>query len=162
MTYNAFKREGEAIVAETFIPSFKPGGIYLWGKASSLYDTEGKLVGAIESIRDITEHKKAEEELASEKERLEIITQNIGAGLAIISRDYRTLWANKVLQDLFGECVGKVCFTHYNKREEICPGCGVREILDNGAEKRPSRASNWILEKRSEMLPTRTSQSRSL
>ncbi len=134
-TYYAFKREGETIVAETHIPSFKPVGIYLWGKASSLYDTEGNLIGAIESIRDITERKKAEEELASEKERLEIVTQNIGAGLAIVSRDYRTLWANNVLQDIFGECVGKVCYTHYNKREEICPGCGVREILENGAEK---------------------------
>jgi PAS domain S-box-containing protein len=133
--YNAFKREGDAIVAETYIPSFKPGGIYLWAKASSLYNTEGNLVGAIESIRDITENKKADEELASEKGRLEIVTQNIGAGLAMISRDYHTLWANKVLQDLFGECVGKVCYTHYNKQEEICPGCGVREIFDHGVEK---------------------------
>jgi PAS domain S-box-containing protein len=58
--YYAFQREGAAVVAEIFIPSFKPGGIYLWAKASPLYDTEGNLVGSIESIRDITEHKKAD------------------------------------------------------------------------------------------------------
>ncbi len=58
--YGAFQREGEAIFAEIYIPSFKPGGIYLWGKASPLYDTEGNLVGSIESMRDVTKHKKAE------------------------------------------------------------------------------------------------------
>ena len=58
--YYSFQREGEAIVAEIYIPTFKPGGVYLWGKASPIYDTEGNLAGAIESIRDITEHKTAE------------------------------------------------------------------------------------------------------
>ena len=59
-TYYTFQRDDEAIVAEIYIPTFKPGGIYLWGKASPIYDTEGSLAGAIESIRDITEQKTAE------------------------------------------------------------------------------------------------------
>ena len=60
LTYYTFQRDGEAIVAEIYIPTFKPGGIYLWGKASPIYDNEGNLAGAIESIRDVTEHKKTE------------------------------------------------------------------------------------------------------
>jgi PAS domain S-box-containing protein len=59
-SYYTFQRDGEAIVAEIYIPAFKPGGTYLWGKASPIYDTEGNLAGAIESIRDITEQKTAE------------------------------------------------------------------------------------------------------
>ena len=58
--YYTLQRDGEAVVAEIYIPSFKPGGIYLWGKASPLCDAFGNQVGAIESIRDITERKKAE------------------------------------------------------------------------------------------------------
>ena len=58
--YYTFQRDGEAIVAEIYIPSFKPGGVYLWGKASPIYDTEGNLAGAIESIRDITGRKTTE------------------------------------------------------------------------------------------------------
>ncbi len=58
--YYTFQRDGEAIVAEIFIPTFKPGGVYLWGKASPIYDVEGNLAGAIESIRDITKRKTAE------------------------------------------------------------------------------------------------------
>ena len=60
LKYYSFQRDGESIVAEIYIPTLKPDGIYLWGKASPIYDTEGNLAGAIESIRDITEHKKAE------------------------------------------------------------------------------------------------------
>ncbi len=58
--YYTFKRDGEVIVAEIYIPSFKPGGVYLWGKASPIYDTDGNLAGAIESMRDITQSKTAE------------------------------------------------------------------------------------------------------
>ena len=58
--YNALQRDGVAIVAEIYLPNLKPGGIYLWRKASSLFDAMGNRLGAIESIRDITERKQAE------------------------------------------------------------------------------------------------------
>jgi len=91
--------------------------------------------GVVGTALDTTERKLVEEELTSEKERLESVTQSIGAGMAVISRDYRTVWANKVLTDIFGECVGKVCYAHYNQQEEICSGCGAREIFEGGREK---------------------------
>ncbi|MDD1750347.1 MAG: PAS domain S-box protein [Methanothrix sp.] len=58
--YCALHRDGVAIVAEIYLPSFKPGGIYMWSKASPLYDSDGNLAGAIESMRDITKRKKVE------------------------------------------------------------------------------------------------------
>ena len=84
------------------------------------------------AFRDITQHKKAEDAVRQERERLEIVTQNVGAGLAIISKDYRTLWANKVLKDKFGDVEGKICYSTYNQRNEICSRCGVREVLETG------------------------------
>jgi PAS domain S-box-containing protein len=59
-SYYILEKDGKAIVAETYLPQFKPGGIYLWSKARALYDSRGNLAGAIESIRDITQHKKTE------------------------------------------------------------------------------------------------------
>jgi PAS domain-containing protein len=38
-------------------------GAYLWGKATTLIDHEGKVIGAIESIRDISAWKRARESL---------------------------------------------------------------------------------------------------
>jgi PAS domain S-box-containing protein len=68
--YSYTHRDGTTLTAEMIRK--KPDGtpVYLWGKASRLYDKNGNLTGAIESIRDITERRKDEEELHSAYERL--------------------------------------------------------------------------------------------
>jgi hypothetical protein len=38
--------------------------------------------------------KRAEEALQGERNLLESVTQNIGGRLAIISKDYKTIWSN--------------------------------------------------------------------
>ncbi len=89
----------------------------------------------IRAIRHAIERKRAEEVLRSEREKLEMVTQNMGAGLALISKDYHTLWANNVLKQIFGDVEGKTCYSIYNQRAEICPRCGVREVFEKGSEK---------------------------
>ncbi len=67
--YHAIKREGKAIMAEaTTILQGKRRN--LWGKAVPLYNSKGDIAGAIESIRDITEFKQAEEERVKLKDQL--------------------------------------------------------------------------------------------
>jgi PAS domain S-box-containing protein len=62
--YSAFRREGSSLFAEVFIEKLRGGkGAYLFLKASPLYDSSGLMVGAIESIRDITVQKEIEEAL---------------------------------------------------------------------------------------------------
>ena len=50
----------------------KPDGtrVHLWGKASLLFDQNGNIVGAIESIRDITERRKSETDLRAAYEQI--------------------------------------------------------------------------------------------
>ena len=64
---------------------------------------------------------------------LDSIARHIGAGFAIISRDFRTVWASELIKQKFGEVEGKPCYSTYNKRDEICENCGVREIFETGA-----------------------------
>ena len=93
------------------------------------------LLEARENLRQEVEiRKKAEEALRVERDTLDRITRSIGAGLAVISRDYRTLWANAVLKKMFGDLEGKPCFEIYNQRSDICVGCGVREVFEDGKE----------------------------
>jgi PAS domain S-box-containing protein len=95
-------------------------------------DEKGKCAGLLGIFWDITEHKQVEEVLRIERDRLETVTQNAGVGLAIISKDYRTLWANEVLKQMFGDVEGKICYSTYNQQSAICPRCGVREVFETG------------------------------
>jgi two-component system, sporulation sensor kinase E len=68
--YSFVERQGSRIFAETFCPLlYDRRGAYLWGTASPLFDDKGNLIGAIESIRDITKHKQTENELRLSEER---------------------------------------------------------------------------------------------
>lgn len=60
--YHFVKREQGMLLAEADISFNDRGERNLWGKAGPLYDSHGNMVGAIESIRDITDQRKAEKE----------------------------------------------------------------------------------------------------
>ncbi|NMA14091.1 MAG: PAS domain S-box protein [Clostridia bacterium] len=93
--YDYVEKRGNTFYAEAFVPYvFERKGAFLLVTASPLFDNEGNVVGAIESIRDITERKLAEEKLQHtvhelrktqsvviEREKLAIIGQ-MAAGMA--------------------------------------------------------------------------------
>jgi len=69
--YDFVKKQGNTHFAETYVPMLYGGkGAYLWVTASSLYDRKGNRIGAIESIRDISEHKAMEAALRSNAESI--------------------------------------------------------------------------------------------
>jgi PAS domain S-box-containing protein len=123
---------GQEVTFEDIIP-YKDGGTrHVNATYVPHFGKQGEVRGFFALVSDITERKRAEEALRIERERLETVTQNAGVGLAIISKDYRTLWANEVLKQLFGDVEGKICYSTYNQRTGICPRCGVREIFETG------------------------------
>ncbi len=63
------KRDGQTLVAET-TGVIHGKQLNLWEKAVPLFNNKGDIYGAIESIRDITEIKQAEEERSKLKEQL--------------------------------------------------------------------------------------------
>lgn len=52
--YPNLEVDGDALVAESFLPRLRPGGVYVWLRASLLLDSDGKPVGAVQIIRDMT------------------------------------------------------------------------------------------------------------
>ena len=85
---------------------YRGKGAYLWVTASPLYDRKGNRIGAIESIRDISEHKEMEEALRSNAENIKHFAYCVSHDLKspitginglvrLLSRQYRELLDNK-------------------------------------------------------------------
>ncbi len=79
--YAPVRREGDVLIAETSLP--RPLGRYavLACKASPLYNESGDIVGAIETIRDITEQRRSEEALQESEERYRLTLDAASDGI---------------------------------------------------------------------------------
>jgi PAS domain S-box-containing protein len=157
-SYPNIRRFGDSIFVEAFISGRqKEGGIYLWGKATPLFDREGNTIGAIESFRDMSEWKKAKETTQIHQERegdltaplpppacehrnnldcLESAFDQLPDGVAILDTQARIQKMNPpflaLLQCKKDEVIGKEFFQVCNSRDVPL----VRECLcqsrDNG------------------------------
>lgn len=75
--YRFLKKKSDLLIVETNVPKVKGKNAYLWAKASPLYNSKGKLAGAIESIRDVTDRKHAEEGVKKRGKELELKTHEL-------------------------------------------------------------------------------------
>jgi len=78
--YTQIERHGDTISGEAHTPALSSSH-YLWGTATALRDSGGSIVGAIESIRDITDRKQIDEALRKSEERLQQTLRSTNDGI---------------------------------------------------------------------------------
>jgi PAS domain S-box-containing protein len=104
----------EAYEATDFFPELGKSGKWLRFTAAAIRDSQGSLIGAIETLEDVTERKHAEEALKNSELRLQSIIQSSPLPTFVIGKDHRVLFWNKALEALSGikaeEVIGT---THY-------------------------------------------------
>jgi len=110
--YALVTRKGSGLYAETFAPALYHGrGAFIFAAATPLLDRDGRMVGAIESVRDITEVKQAEEALKQSEELFRLIIERMTEGLALQrvvyddqgrATDYEYLVVNPAMERITG------------------------------------------------------------
>ena len=100
--YDTVERIGDNLVVDIFVPGFRPGGAVLWAKASPLYDQDGNVVAAIETIRDITDRKRAEQEIIRSRRSLADIIDFLPDATFAIDREGTVITWNREMEKLTG------------------------------------------------------------
>ena len=102
--YQYVERNGSLLYAETFAPALYGGkGAYVWATAGPIYDTQGNKIGAIESVRDITDRKREQEELQNNLKFLETLIDTIPSPIFFKDKEGRYLGCNNAFaQQIMG------------------------------------------------------------
>jgi PAS domain S-box-containing protein len=98
--YRFIEKKGDILLTEADVPLNNQNRI-LWGKARPLYDSGGNIVGAIESIRDITDRKHMEEALRESGEKYRSLASTADS-MYLVDRGYRYLFMNDKHLSRFG------------------------------------------------------------
>lgn len=105
-----------AYEAEDFFPNFGEEGRWVFFTAAPLRDESGHVVGAIETLQDVTERRRAEAALKdrAEQENLrtasyfqEVLT-NLPFGVLVLDTDLNTIFWNDKVETLFGLTKGSI------------------------------------------------------
>ncbi|MHB8844714.1 MAG: PAS domain-containing hybrid sensor histidine kinase/response regulator [Nitrospirota bacterium] len=100
--------------------------------ASLVRDERGRPLCLMAWFLDITERKKAEEELRREKNKTDAILAAMGDGISIQDLDYRVLYQNEAHKAIVGEHQGEHCYAAYERRGDVCGECPVALAYQDG------------------------------
>jgi PAS domain S-box-containing protein len=90
----------EAYEATDFFPNLGENGKWLRFTAAAIRDSKGRLVGAVETLEDITEHKFAEEARREGEQRLYRIIEGSPIPKFVIGLDHKVIYWNRALEEL--------------------------------------------------------------
>ncbi len=94
-------KEG-AYEAEGFFPEIGENGKWLFFTAAPLTDPEGSVLGAVETLQDITERKQAEEELIKSERRFRTLLDFAPYSIVVFNMEGYVTYLNPAFTETFG------------------------------------------------------------
>jgi PAS domain S-box-containing protein len=83
----------------------------------------------LSSVEDITERKRAVEELRLERDNLIKIFEAMEDGVYIVNQQYDIQYVNTALKKDFGPHEDRKCYEYFHDRKEVCPWCKNQDVF---------------------------------
>jgi PAS domain S-box-containing protein len=121
--------------------------IHLLKNMEYLRDSEGEIVGGIESFNDISQQfaleeslreqaamletrvKERTDELKQSERRFRIVLDNMDDMSYIANEKYVLTFMNRSMIEIFGDRVGEACHEVLHNKKEICPWCPMDKVF---------------------------------
>lgn len=140
--------------------------VHLLKNIDHLYDSEGRVIGGIESFVDITRQRTLEndlrrqaeelelrvaartEELARSEARLRAVLDTMDDLAYTANADYRITMMNRAMRDLYGNRTGETCHRVLHDQEQPCAWCVMDRVLrgETVREERPMAEKRRLYE----------------
>lgn len=101
--------------------------------ATPFLGPDGKILGIVESFKDISEIKKARDVEVAERNRLKRILANLDIGVGVLNREFRLEYQNAILNSYFSDTRDRYCYEIFHERPEPCTNCLMDSALKNGS-----------------------------
>jgi two-component system phosphate regulon sensor histidine kinase PhoR len=154
--YPFVQRDNQTLISELEVPALPGGPTTLWAKASPLFDAQGQIVGAIESVRDTTPRKVLEAELRASAARHLALLNSLPLGVVSVDADFLVTELNAHGEEILGlsqaEALGRPCW-------EVLQGhacdsaCPIKSAL--GREKEVAPIETTVLSRGRGRIPVR-------
>ncbi|KUG03636.1 sporulation kinase [hydrocarbon metagenome] len=119
--YQEIYRKGNVLIGEKSYSLAGNSGLYLRGTAAPLYDPIGNIIGAIECISDISDHRRTEEALRNSVEMYHRIVKTANEGIWMADADLKITFVNKRMAEMVGytseEIIGRSVYDFVYERK---------------------------------------------
>jgi diguanylate cyclase (GGDEF)-like protein/PAS domain S-box-containing protein len=150
--YDEIGRRGNTLYSETYVSGTYGGqGAYIWAAAAKLHDANGNVIGAIETIRDITERKRVEESLREAHKRLDEIIEFLPDATFVIDCQGKVIAWNKAMAEMTGITKGQMigrgeyeyAIPFYGSRRPILIDLALLSVSEINQFKKDYDVINW-------------------
>ncbi len=123
--YQEIYRKGNVLIGERSYTLAGKSGLYLRGTAAPLYDSNYNIIGAIECISDISDHRRTEEALRNSEKMYRRIVETANEGIWMANADLKITFVNKRMAEMVGysseEIIGRSVYDFVYEKQSI-PG----------------------------------------
>lgn len=91
---------------------------------------DGHPAMVVESLRDITERKHAQNEIETLKQQIEFILGATKTGLDIIDSDYNIRFIDPEWKKVYGDPAERKCYEYFMDNSKPCSGCGITKAME--------------------------------